>query len=302
MSGQGAAGAGTGADWTNAYTTLAAALTAKAAGDDFWVSEDHAETQASAMTLTSPGTVGTPCRILCVNHSGTVPPVSADLRATATVTTTGNSAITVNGSFYCYGIIFSCGNGANSPQLSLGANASAQVYEACAIRSGATSNPFMNVTGASVNNQVTFINTTVQFAAAAAFLSCGQGFFTWKNTASAITGATLPTTLFKVNVNRSCIALIEGVDLSALGSGKTLVSGEATPQQFVFKDCRLGASVTVSGTPTAPSSMRTDLIRGDSSGTNYRTERYRYEGTQTAETPSSALAAHRMERQASRGI
>jgi hypothetical protein len=173
------------------------------------------------MTLTSPGTVGTPCRILCVNHSGTVPPVSADLRATATVTTTGNSAITVNGSFYCYGIIFSCGNGANSPQLSLGANASAQVYEACAIRSGATSNPFINVTGASVNNQVTFINTTVQFAAAAAFLSCGQGFFTWKNTASAITGATLPTTLFKVNVNRSCIALIEGVDLSALGSGKT---------------------------------------------------------------------------------
>jgi hypothetical protein len=168
--------------------------------------------------------------------------------------------------------------------LSLGANASAQVYEACAIRSGATSNPFINVTGASVNNQVTFINTTVQFAAAAAFLSCGQGFFTWKNTASAITGATLPTTLFKVNVNRSCIALIEGVDLSALGSGKTLVSGEATPQQFVFKDCRLGASVTVSGTPTAPSSMRTDLIRGDSSGTNYRTERYRYEGTQTAET------------------
>jgi hypothetical protein len=52
----GAAGAGTGADWTNAYTTLTAALAAKAAGDDFWVAHDHAETQASALTLTSPGT------------------------------------------------------------------------------------------------------------------------------------------------------------------------------------------------------------------------------------------------------
>jgi hypothetical protein len=57
----GAAGAGTGADWANAYTTLAAAFTAKAAGDVFYVSDDHAETQASAMTLVSPGTAANPC-------------------------------------------------------------------------------------------------------------------------------------------------------------------------------------------------------------------------------------------------
>ena len=31
----------------------------------------------------SPGTAASPCRIICVNRAGTVPPVSADLRATA---------------------------------------------------------------------------------------------------------------------------------------------------------------------------------------------------------------------------
>ena len=33
---------GDGSSWTNAYTTLAAACTAKAAGDVFWVADDHA--------------------------------------------------------------------------------------------------------------------------------------------------------------------------------------------------------------------------------------------------------------------
>ena len=46
-----AAGAGTGADWANAYTTLSAAFTAKAAGDVFFVSEDHAETGAVALNI-----------------------------------------------------------------------------------------------------------------------------------------------------------------------------------------------------------------------------------------------------------
>src|SRR3990167_972428 len=89
-----AVGAGTGADWANSYTTLAAALTAKAAGDNFWVSHDHAETQASAMTLTSPGTAASPCKVMCVDSAGSVPPASADLATTATITTTGANALT----------------------------------------------------------------------------------------------------------------------------------------------------------------------------------------------------------------
>src|SRR4051812_3366435 len=87
----GAGGSANGTSWANAYLTLAAAFSGKAAGDTFYVSEDHAETLGSTIILTSPGTKANPCKIVCVNHAGSVPPVSADLRTTATITMTGAS-------------------------------------------------------------------------------------------------------------------------------------------------------------------------------------------------------------------
>ena len=81
--------------------------------------------QASAMTITSPGTETMPCRIYCVNRAGSVPPVSADLRTTATISTTGAFGITLAGScLECYGIIFNCGTGATSASLVVGNTAS----------------------------------------------------------------------------------------------------------------------------------------------------------------------------------
>ena len=48
----GAAGAGTGADWANAYTTLTTAVSGKAAGDVFYIAHDHAESTAGRVTIT----------------------------------------------------------------------------------------------------------------------------------------------------------------------------------------------------------------------------------------------------------
>lgn len=76
----GATGGATGADWADAYLTLAAAATGSVAGDTFYVAHDHAETQASAMTITFPGTEASPNRVYCVDRAGSVPPVAADLR------------------------------------------------------------------------------------------------------------------------------------------------------------------------------------------------------------------------------
>ena len=49
-----AAGTGTGASWANAYPDLTAAFSGKVAGDVLFVAHDHAESTASAVTLTSP--------------------------------------------------------------------------------------------------------------------------------------------------------------------------------------------------------------------------------------------------------
>src|SRR3990167_9027284 len=78
--------ADTGATWALAKASLAGAFAAASAGDTIYVSQVHAETQASAMTLTSPGTAASPVRVLCVNDAAE-PPTA--LATTATVTTTG---------------------------------------------------------------------------------------------------------------------------------------------------------------------------------------------------------------------
>lgn len=279
-----AAGAGTGADWTNAYTTLTTAFSGKAAGDVFYVSEDHAESTAGAVTLSNPGTAASPCFIYCVDHTGTVPPVSADLRTTAQVITTANNILsTTSGISYWYGIIFSSGNGANSVNLAVGnANAAFQIFDSCALRLGGTSGGTLVLgRNGALNGRIVLSNTTVQVAATGSVVLPGGSTTVWRNTTSAITGATLPTTLFS---NTACgSTLIQGVDLSALGSGKTIVPAQSNSGQYTFVDCKLGTSVTIAATPTSPLGF-VDVVRADSGAVNYRDERYWYYGSQIVET------------------
>jgi len=280
----GAAGAGTGADWANAYTTLAAALTAKAAGDIFFVAEDHAETQASGMTLTSPGTAAALCAIYCVDHAGSVPPVSADLRTTATITTTGANAITFAGYMYAYGLTFNCGSGGTN--VALGFNAGWYYLKACALNklgtAGNSAAINTGVSGSNIASELTLDNSTVKFSVSTDAIRL-QGRFNWKNTPNAIQGATLPTTLFRTTAPVGGDTVLEGVDLSALGSGKTIVEGMSAPRRIILKDCKLGASVTVATAPTDPGGGPVLVTRASASGVNYTERKYTYAGTQIDE-------------------
>jgi hypothetical protein len=281
----GAGGAGTGADWVNAFTTLNGAFSGKSAGDVFFVADDHAQTQASALTLTSPGTTTSPCLIYCVLRTGgSVPPVSADLRTTATVTTTGANALSFGAQYaYYYGIIFSCGTGAVTSNLSVSATSLDVTFERCALRKLGTSSSASALNFNNVTQRVRLINTTMQFGSVSDGATFG-GQFEWRDTASAITGATIPTGGF-LGANSNAILHVEGVDLSAFGSGTTLVRAINSngARQIILKDCKIGSSVTVSAGAAAPG-VSTQVIRCDSGDTNYRSEKYDFSGTLTTET------------------
>ena len=276
-----AAGTGTGANWTNAYTTMTTALSGKVAGDIFYVSEDHAESTASAVTLTFAGTEASPNFVYCVNHSGTVPPVSADLRTTGSITTTGASGMTLQtGSFYIYGLIFNCGTGSGGSVFTLGTNQRSQRFDSCTLALPQTGSPILLVTGTA--NRVILNNSTISYASLTANTVLRSAYMSWNNVTLA---GTAPTTLFVDNGTGGQLEVIAS-DLSLLGSGKTLVGSLANSGSYPwrFVDCKLGASVTVATTPAANGAIGTDLVNCDSGATNYRTERYRYAGTQTVET------------------
>jgi hypothetical protein len=263
--------------------TLTAACAASAAGDSIWISDDHAESTAGVVTITCPGTSANPSKIICVNHAGSVPPVAADMATTATVSTTGASNLTINGSFYCYGIQFqaSATGGAVSAILFPGNTAgNTQYYKSCVFRSLGTLTPQINP-AASNGIYTTFDNCSLKFGSTAGKMA-PVGFFKWINSPNAIDGTgSLPTTLFQSG-GTLVLVTCEGADFSAL-SAKTLVSGVQNSYTVLFKDCKLPASVTITGAPTGPSNTTT-LIRCDSGATNYRNEKYTYYGTQTAET------------------
>ncbi|TIQ85254.1 MAG: hypothetical protein E5X38_21225 [Mesorhizobium sp.] len=279
----GAGGAGTGADWANAYTTLATAFSGKAAGDVFYVSEDHAETQASAMTLTGPGTISNPAIVICVNHSGSVPPVSADLRTTASISTTGNNGMNLAGSAIYRGIIFNVGS-TTGPVLAApsGNNVTLKLIN-CQIN--LVGNGAINISiGGVTAGYLELVNTPISFGGTSGQIRC-EGVLRWRDTPSALSG-TIPTNLFVSFSGRGGLIECRGVDLSAAGSGKTLVGAitGSSNAKVTFEDCKLNASVTLAGTPTQQGSLFVDAWRTGSLGANYQFASVRYAGTLTEET------------------
>jgi hypothetical protein len=281
----GAGGSANGSSWANAFTTLTAAFATEVAGDTLYVAHDHAESTASSVTLTSSGTLASMTKVICVDRAGSVPPVSADRRATAQVTTTGNSALNLFGIVHYDGIIFNCGSGANSVILSVG-NAGIRL-DNCSLRANATSGNAGAITfGGAITGAVSveLNNTTVSFG------NVGQSILSyvklkWRNTASALLG-TIPTILFGAIAGRGTSVECIGVDLSGAGSGKTIVDGTSTTQggSFRFIDCKLNASVTKASTPTSNGNPDIDFIRTGATGINYAVFSIRASGTLTEET------------------
>jgi hypothetical protein len=241
-----AAGAATGADRTNAFLTLAAAFGA-ATPTIIYVASDHVEAQGSAMTLTAPGTSIAPTEIYCVDFAGRADPtapISADLRTTAAIGTAGAFDVTIGGFCNVDGVILNAGSGAVSASIRVAAAAHGWRWRNCELKLGGSTGG--NIVLGTFPNYQELENTGLRFGAAASQLLLNACSFTWRNTASALRGATMPTSLFSTSGAAMATATIDGVDLSPTGSGKNIVNGSLAPAptKLYFSDCKLDAAVT----------------------------------------------------------
>lgn len=275
-----------GSTWALAKATMAAAATAAGAGGTVWVSQVHAETQGTAITITSPGTGASPVLFLCGNDAAE-PPTA--LATTATVSTTGNSSITITGFGYFYGITFNSGTTAVSSSLSVGPASGLQQwvrFDSCSLRITSTGNGSLSFGSAPAGTgRATLVelnNTTVSFAAAGQGISVQRAMVLWTNTASATLG-TVPTTLIKTIGATTPTVAFRGVDLSAM-SGNLAVASETAGALISLENCKLHASMTVStGSFIAQSGTTIRLVNCDSGDTNYKYQLQNYMGTITHE-------------------
>ena len=274
--------------WKAPQARLANAFTATwgAAGNSFFVSSIHAETQSTALTLTSPGTSSNPCYIYCVkNFPATTPPGSGDLASTGSITGTSASGIVWGNYCYYYGLAFNNGTTATSASPYVGNGTICEIeLDTCTIAI-----PYTGATGTAIylgnknNNaaKVLLNNTVLSFGTNTQYIVPGTGTIIWQNTISSI-GGTVPSLFIQNNViGAGGLFIVRGVDLSAITG--TLVSAIITNNQVLFVDCELHSGVTIAATPQYPPAS-VDSIRSDSSGTNYQQQRYRYEGTLIPET------------------
>lgn len=271
--------------WTNASPYLHYALNyGAAAGDTIYVSNNHAESVAQTDSFTSLGTAASPVRIICASDLATPPTAVA---TTATVTCTGGSNIQFNGHAYSYGVSYSI----SGTLILFGGNSAASWWK---IEASLINNTSANAAGkisfGSLNGSNTvaqyfeFENTKFQFS------STGQGLYpnaatVWKNTPTAIAGATLPTSLIiPTTSTQGCTMIVDGCDLSAITANLVDVSN-SNQADIYLQNCKLNAGVTVkTGTSQGPGAIEVYMHNCDSGTTSYRMYEWKYDGTTQSET------------------
>lgn len=273
----------TGATWALAKATLTGAAAIDAAGDNIYLSQSHAESTAAAVTFNFAGTSANPVKVVCVNDAAEPPTAVA---STATVTTTGNSAITINGSCYVEGIKFVCSSGATgNVNINLSPVAGVQYYKNVTFEFGTTGGNSDLVTAPNnVKGHTIFENVGVVFIQALQSLIVRQSF-EWHGGSVTATSVNLTRVIDATDGGKGSRCLISGVDFSGIGAGSNLAQAESAGSHVVFRNCKLPASWTGSLTSATPSEGNVvEMHNCDSADTNYRLWVESYYGSIKSET------------------
>ena len=247
------------------------------AGDTFYVGDDHAWTQAAALTVTSPATTS-PVYVICVDHTIAAPYATGDLRTTATESTTGNSAISWRGGGYYYGLGLRAGSGAGTlSTVTIRPDGKQLIFDNCNFKrlgtTATTSAIGLGLANTTTAQDLILKDTTLEFGTTGDGVAV-NGNILWKGSSSSLVAGTIPTILFSRAFSAGVLN-IYGVDLSNLGSG-TLFGTSIGALTATLVNCKLGASYVIAG--TLGSGVQIDIVNCDSGATNYLFSRYQQLG------------------------
>ncbi len=263
----GATGSGTGADWTNAYTTLAAAVTAAAAGDGIRVAHDHDEVASSsaAVNYSLPGTRTNPVQLLSVNRTSEL------VEKGALVKTSGAYAITLtqssaSGASYVRGMEFRSGVGA-STTTDLTINRQ-KWFRDCTFTLATTGGGYIKIADPS---EYLLENCTIGVASGTGSLYVGSAGVAadvvWRGggVATGYNGALLA--YFAV---QGSTAAFSALDLGALPVGSAIFSAGADNCYGIIRDSKLPTGWSGSlHSGAVPYACRFGMYNCDAGDTNY---------------------------------
>ena len=236
-----AAGAGTGADWTNAFTTFAAAVAAATAdGDIIYV----ASTAVEVLGVDTPYTFANNVRVISVDKTSGAPPTTLQTQEAAggyLGNTVSNRTISIAGAFqiYIYGMEFAItGNDQFRTATTDGGHVE---LENCHIRLGGSGARFdVGVISVEANRFTRMKGGKITFGNA----NNSIGHYGAAEFEGVTLAGTAPTTLVTGGSRGGNMLRFEGCDLS-LVTGTLVAPNTIEPSTVWYTNCKLGSGVTV---------------------------------------------------------
>lgn len=269
-----------------------------AVGDTIYVDDDHYQLSAAATNLgiNCVGTNASPTKIICITSTFSNPPVTGEMTTTAVginVSTQTTGILSFTGSYYCYGLHFNCGTGANDVRLDMVAGTSSSIvtFDNCVLEMGGTAGGSMFF--CSSFSKVILLNPSIKFNSATSTLNTRGGYIYWRG--GGLIGAVIPTGLFgDFNFGDNGGGLdAYGVDFNSSGTwtskylfAVTAMDGMSNAKMNLV-NCKTAstlAGVTTGTIPAGTQGFEINFLVSDSSTTTYREERYQRCGSLVADT------------------
>lgn len=270
----GATGAGNGTSWADAYTTLAAVITAQGNNPTrVFVASDHVELTGGAITF--PLNYLNAYRIISVDRASGFPPTVE--QAGARIGSTNATNLTLNNSFYSKGVFWTAGEGSTAKRdLIIDCSPTHSIVRIVGggielRNTGSGSRVTLGTTATNRNTHFQLENAEIRFGNAGQGIQMQAGRLSIKD--GALAGSAITEFIKTFNATAADVD-VSGLNMASGAVAMNLIAS-GTPGMGLakFDSIKMPTSWTgsIMATPPVQGGLRVIATNVDSADTNYRT-------------------------------